>query len=310
MTTPLVPPDTAENARLMRLATTASVAVALTLILAKSVAWWMTDSVAMLSTLADSFLDALASIVTFIAVRHAIQPADTEHRFGHGKAEALAALGQAAFITGSGMLLLFESGKRFFDPRPLDHEWVGVAVMIFSIVVTLGLVLLQRHVVKKTQSLAVSGDSLHYQGDLLINLGVIASLGIHALWRVPWADPVFAVFIVAYLLWNAKQIASGALADLMDRELPDEERDKIMNIVMEHPEVRSMHDLRTRRSGFDTFIQLHLELDPTMRLAEAHEIADQVEAEIIAAFPAAEVIIHQDPEGLEEDHPPIAHQDV
>lgn len=298
-----------ESERLMRRAATASVGVALTLILAKGVAWWMTDSVAMLSTLADSFLDALASLVTLFAVRQAVQPADREHRFGHGKAEALAGLGQAAFITGSGILLLFESGKRFFEPRALSNEWVGVAVMGFSIVVTLGLVMYQRHVVRRTNSLAIGGDSLHYQGDLLINLSVAVSLGVNALWGWPYLDPIFAIGIVAYLLWNAAQIAQGALNDLMDRELPEEEREKIKDIVMTHPEVRSMHDLRSRRSGLDMFIQLHLELDPAIRLSEAHEISDQVEAEIVAAFPGAEVIIHQDPEGLEEDHPVIAHRD-
>jgi ferrous-iron efflux pump FieF len=297
-----------ETEVLMRRATGASVLVALTLIAAKAVAWWLTDSVAILSTLADSFLDALASLVTFFAVRQAVQPADREHRFGHGKAEALAALGQAAFITGSGMLLLFEAGKRFFEPAEIGYEFVGIGVMGFSIVLTLALVLYQRSVVRHTNSLAIGGDSLHYQGDLLINLSVAGSLAADAFLDIKILDPIFAMGIVLYLLWNAWQIAKRALGDLMDRELPEDDRERIREIVHAHPEVRSMHDLRSRRSGLDTFIQLHLELDPQMRLTEAHEISDQVEAEIIAAFPGAEVIIHQDPEGLEEDHPAIAHQ--
>lgn len=298
--------DRDEQARLLRLATTASVSVAATLIVAKFVAWMLSDSVAILSTLADSMLDAMASVVTLIAVRHAVQPADREHRFGHGKAEALAALAQAAFITGSGVFLLIEAGRRMFNPEPIRAEFIGMGVMVFSVAMTIGLVSYQSWIIRRTQSVAIGADRLHYAGDVLINGSVILSLGIHWLWGVTWVDPLFAIGIVVFLLYNGVLIAREALNMLMDRELPDEEREKIRTIVMAHPEVRDMHDLRTRRAGLDTFIQLHLELDPNMRLLQAHAIADMVEAELMDAYPGAEVLIHQDPAGLEEEHPQLA----
>ncbi|MEQ8701441.1 MAG: cation diffusion facilitator family transporter [Bauldia litoralis] len=292
--------------RLMTLATYASTTVAVILIVAKLFAWWMTDSVAVLSTLIDSMLDAAASVLTLLAVHHAIQPADREHRFGHGKAEALAGLGQAAFVAGSGCLLMFEAVKRLIQPVPMQKEWVGVIVMVLAMVLTLALVAFQNYVVRKTQSVAITADSLHYKGDLLINGSVLAGLGIHYFWGVRYLDPLLAVGVVAYLLWNAWKIAMDALDMLMDRELPDEDRAAIKEIVTRHKDVRSFHDLRSRRSGTDMFIQLHLELDPDMPLVRAHEIADDVEIEILKAFPNAEVIIHQDPEGIEEDHPAVA----
>jgi ferrous-iron efflux pump FieF len=293
----------ADAARLMRLATAASVTVALTLIVAKTAGWWLTDSVALLSTLVDSLLDAAASLLTLFAVRHAVQPADAEHRFGHGKAEALASLGQAAFVAGSGCLLLIEAARRFFEPKPIGHEYVGIGVMAFSVVLTLGLVLLQRHVVRRTGSLAIRGDALHYVGDLLINGSVIVALAINLFWNWRFADSIFAVAIVAYLLWNGWVIGRRALDQLMDRELADADRERILAIARAHPETRAVHDLRTRRAGLLTFIQFHLELDPAMALARAHAISDAIEAEIHAVFPNAEVIIHQDPAGYEAPHP-------
>jgi len=292
--------------RLKKQATIASVCVAALLISAKLAAWLMTDSVAVLSSLVDSFLDAAASIVTLIAVRYSVEPADREHRFGHGKAEALAGLGQAAFICGSGVLLLIEAFRRFFDPRPVREEEIGIAVMVFSIVVTLALVAFQRYVVRRTQSVAIEGDSLHYAGDLALNGSVIIALVAHAIWGWDWLDPLFAIGIVAWLLWNARKVGMASLDMLLDRELPEEERQKIKQIALSHPEARSLHDLRSRRSGADTFIQFHLELDPEISLMRAHEIADEVELAVMEAYPNAEVIIHQDPEGLEVEHPHLA----
>lgn len=287
--------------RLMRRATQASVAAALLLIAAKLVAWFLTDSVAVLSTLVDSVLDLAASVLTLFAVYHAVQPADAEHRFGHGKAEALASLGQSAFVAGSGFLLFIEAIRRVFEPRPIGYEAVGIGVMAFSIAVTLGLVAYQRHVIRRTGSLAVRGDSLHYAGDILINGSVIVALGLNWAWGWRALDSVFAVGIVLYLLWNAYQIGRAALDQLMDRELADADRARIVAIAKDHPETRAVHDLRTRRSGLDTFIQFHLELDPNMNLSRAHAIADEIEARICAAFPNAEVIIHEDPAGYETE---------
>lgn len=290
----------AANGRLMRRATYASVAVAGLLIAVKLAAYFATDSVSLLSTLLDSLLDAAASLVTLVAVRHALAPPDREHRFGHGKAEPLAALGQAAFIAGSSLLLLFEVARRLVDPQPVENTAIGVGVMLFSMVATVLLVAYQKWVVRRTGSIAINADSLHYLSDLLVNAAVILALLLAT--QLGWllADPLFGAGIALYILHTAWRIARGALDMLMDRELPDEDRQRIRAIALRHPAVRQLHDLRTRAAGPTWFIQFHLELDGEMSLAEAHAISDAVEAEILAAFPGAEVIIHQDPAGIEE----------
>lgn len=296
------PAAAARAGRLMRTATYASVSVALALIAAKLAAWAITDSVAMLSSLIDSLLDALASIVNLVAVRHALQPADREHRFGHGKAEALAGLGQSTFIAGSAVFLLFEAVPRLLRPVAVENTSVGIAVMALAIAATLVLVLFQRHVVRVTGSPAIAADSLHYRSDLLLNLSVIVALVLS--FGLGWhmADPLFAIGIAFFVMYSAWKILRQSYDTLMDRELPDETRARIRDIVMGHAEVRNLHDLRTRASGTGSFIQLHLDLAAEMSLMRAHEIADEVEELINRAFPNAEVIIHQDPEGIREDH--------
>ena len=291
----------AENARLMRLATYASVSVAAVLIVVKLAAWWMTDSVSLLATLIDSLLDAAASVVNLIAVRHALTPADREHRFGHGKAEPLAALGQSAFIAGSAVFLVIEAGHRIYDPRPVLHGDIGIGVMVFAIVVTFALTRYQAYVVRRTGSIAIQADSLHYVGDLLANGAVIVALVLSFRFGFVYADPLFAIAIAAYILKNAWTIARGAYDMLMDHELPEDERARIKEVVLQHPDVIDMHDLRTRASGPQTFIQVHIEMDGAMSLLHAHEVADEVEAALCAAYPGAEVIIHQDPHGIEEE---------
>lgn len=290
-----------QSARLMRAATYASVAVALVLVAAKSAAWTLTDSVSLLSTLIDSLLDALVSIINLVAVHHALQPADREHRFGHGKAEPLAGLAQAAFICGSAAFLLLEAGERFIHPKAVVHTEIGYAVMVFSIVLTVSLVMFQRYVVRRSGSVAIGADSLHYQTDVLINISVMASLFIGSHFGLPFVDPLFAVGIAAYIVVGAVKIGRQSLDILMDRELADEDRARIRDIVTAHAEVRGMHDLRTRTSGVHVFIQMHLELDPDMTLLKAHEITHAVTVDLRAVYPNAEVIIHEDPEGLEED---------
>ena len=287
----------------MRLATRASVAVALTLIAVKTAAWTLTDSISILSSLIDSLMDVLASAINLLAVHQALQPPDREHRFGHGKAEPLAGLGQSAFIAGSAALLTIEAARRLFHPQPVVAVEMGIGVMLFSIVLTVALVAFQRYVVRRTGSTAVGADALHYESDILINGSVIISLGLSHWMGWQLADPIFAIAIAAYLVRGAWLIAHRSLDVLMDREFPDDERARIRGIALRHPEVTGMHDLRTRRAGIQQFIQLHLEMDGEKRLREAHEIADQVEAQIREAYPDAEVIIHQDPEGLIEDHP-------
>lgn len=284
----------------MKAATYASVLVAVTLIGAKFAAWIATDSVSLLSTLVDSLLDAGASVINLVAVRHALQPADAEHRFGHGKAEALAALTQAAFICGSAVFLLLQAGERMFNPQVITHPVVGYWVMGFSMVMTLGLVAFQRHVVRQTGSLAISGDSMHYRMDLLVNAGVMVSLFLATSLGWNLADPIFAIGIVAYIFWGASKIGRTALNMLMDRELPDDERRRIRDIARQHPDVRDVHDLKTRASGIRSFIQMHLEMDGAITLNAAHEISEAVMHEIERAFPDSEVLIHEDPEGVDE----------
>jgi ferrous-iron efflux pump FieF len=292
-----------EAARLMRLATYASVATALLLIAAKVVAYVLTDAVSLLSTLLDSLLDAAASLVNLLAVRQALTPADREHRFGHGKAEPLAALGQSTFIAGSALFLLVQAGSRLVAPQPVSNTAVGLAVMAFSIAATLLLVLYQRFVIRRTGSLAIKSDALHYAGDLAVNAGVIVALILAGAYGWRRADPIFGAAIALYIVYTAWQIARGALDMLMDRELPDEDRQRIRAIALANPRVRAVHDLRTRASGPTIFVQMHLEVDGELTLTQAHAIADAVEAEILRAFPGAEIIIHEDPAGIAEARP-------
>jgi ferrous-iron efflux pump FieF len=295
---PVIHP-TAAN-RLRRAATYASVAVALLLIAAKFAAWLATGSVAILSSLIDSLLDALASLVNLVAVRHAMTPADREHRFGHGKAEPLAVLGQSAFITGSALLLLAEAARRLISPTPVHNAPIGIAVTLFSIAATIGLVSYQRHVVRRTGSIAIGADELHYRSDLVLNGSVIAALVLGSWLGLPVLDPLFGAAIGLWIVWSAARLARLALTQLMDRELSDDERERIREIAQSHPDVVAAHDLRTRVAGPTAFIQIHIEMDGELSLLQAHRISDEVEARLRASYPGAEIIIHQDPEGIEE----------
>lgn len=303
---PAPPAADDRRATLMRRSTYATVTVAATLILAKFIVWTMSGSVALLSSLLDSTLDALASLVTLFAVRHALMPADREHRFGHGKAEALAALGQAAFIGASALILFWEAGRRILEPQPIEAEYWAVAVMVVSLALTLGLVRYQRYVARETGSLAITADSLHYITDVMINGGVAVGLLAVALFDLRLLDPLIAVAVMSYLVFTAWQIARSALDMLMDREFDDRERARIRDIVLAHREVRAMHDLRTRSSGVHSFIQFHLELDGDLPLSRAHAIADEVEEMLLKEFPDSEVLIHEDPAGLAERRPGFA----
>ena len=286
--------------RLRKRAIWASVALATVLIGLKFVAWLVTGSVALLSSLIDSLLDVAASIINLLAVSHALSPADREHRFGHGKAEPLAVLGQSAFIAGSAMLLLAEAVRRLVLPAPVDNPPAGIAVMAFAIVATVALVAYQRSVVRRTGSLAVSADELHYRGDLILNGSVILALILGGVLGVPYLDPAFGAAIGLWIVYSATRLARLSLTQLMDRELPDAERAHIRTIAQAHPEVSAVHDLRTRAAGPTAFIQLHLEMPGALSLFRAHQIADEVEMEFSRAYPHAEIIIHEDPAGIEE----------
>ncbi len=277
----------------------AAVGVATLLVVMKAVAYIVTDSIAMMASLADSALDVATSSVNLLAIRHALQPADREHRFGHGKAEPLAGLGQGAFIAGSAAFLVIESVSRLVAPHPIEHPWIGLAVMGLSIATTIVLVIAQRIVVAKTGSLAVGADRMHYLGDIATNLGVIVGIVAATQFHFLLADPIIGIAVAAILSWSAWHVFRQSYDQLMDRELPDADREKIKAIVRGHAEVMSLHDLRTRAAGLQQFIQFHIELDPAIRLLRAHEISDEVERDVCRAFPNAEVIIHQDPAGVE-----------
>lgn len=286
--------------RLKRRAAIASVTVATVLIAAKAAAWLTTGSVGLLSTLIDSALDLAASLINLIAIRQALQPADEEHRFGHGKAEPLAGLAQSGFVLGSAGFLLVHAGERLVRPTPVSNTEVGYAVMALAIGLTIALVLYQRYVVRRTGSLAIKADSLHYSVDLLSNVSVMFALALSSRFGWLWADPLVAIAISLFILHSAWQILKDSLNLLMDRELPDEDRERICRIACSHPGVIDIHDLRTRSSGTHVFIQFHLELDGNMTLLDAHTIADQVMNELERAFPDAEVLIHEDPHGVTE----------
>ncbi len=287
-------------ARLMRTATYAAVSVALFLVVLKFGAWIATESLSMLSTLIDSLLDVGASLINLYAVYHALQPADDEHRFGHGKAEPLAGLAQAAFISGSAVFILFEAVDRFLHPREIIRTDIGLAVMVISILLTLALVAYQRHVVKQTGSVAILADSMHYKMDILVNLGVIASLLMVSQFGWLVADPLVAIAIALYIFHGAWEVGRQSLKLLMDSELPEEDRKRIVDIALGEAGVLGLHDLRTRSSGMNLFIQFHLDMDGAITLSAAHAISEAVMYKVEKAFPNADVLIHEDPLGVEE----------
>lgn len=287
----------AETARLLRLATYASVSVAIFLIIVKLIAWGRSDSVSLLATLVDSTLDAFASIINLIAVRHALTPADKEHRFGHGKAEALAGLSQSLFIAGSSLFLLLEAVQTLFNPTEIKHAFAGIVVMVISIIATLILVSFQHYVIRKTRSVAISADALHYKSDILMNLAVIIALWL-ATMGLNIFDPIIGGIIACYILYSVWSIVSVSLDQLMDRELSDEVRADIKEIVLAHPQAQGMHDLRTRHSGTMTFIQFHLEIEDELTLVQAHNASDEIELELLKTYPGSEIIIHIDPKSV------------
>ena len=285
---------------LMRRAAIASVSVSLFLVAIKTFAYFASHSVAMLASLADSALDLFTlAWLNLVAIRSALTPADAEHRFGHGKAEPLAGLAQGAFICASALFLVIQAVNRILVPEPIDHSIAALIVMCIAIACAIALILYERKVVAKTGSLAVEADQTHYLGDLATNIGVVLALVLSSGLGWTLADPLIAIAVAGVMLFTALNVGRQSFHQLMDRELPDAERARICRIAESHTEVKNVHDLKTRSAGLSTFIQLHLALDPNMSLAAAHKISDAVEQAIRNAYPGADVIIHQDPAGLE-----------
>ena len=275
----------------------ASVSVALLLMALKAHAAWATGSVAMLGSLADSGLDLIASLVMLFAVRVAATPADQEHRFGHGKAEALAALFQTALIAVSALAIGARAFSRLGSATPPEAPEQGIIVSVVAIAVTMMLVAYQRRVITRTNSLAISADQVHYMSALLLNLAVIAALVGDAMLGLRGLDPVLGVCIALWLVWQAWRTATRAIDQLMDHEWPEEKRQRFLAAATAHPALRGVHDLRTRSSGSRDFVQFHIWVDPMMTVAAAHHVIEQVQGHLETEFPGVEILIHTDPEG-------------
>lgn len=271
-----------------------AIVVAATLIIVKAFAWWQTGSIAILAAMTDSLVDLFASITNFFVLRFALQPADEEHTFGHGKAESLAALAQSAFITGSAAFLLLQGIQRLTEPQLVQGSELGIGISLFSIGLTAILVWYQRRVVKLTGSPAIAADSLHYQTDLYMNAAILVAMLLN-FYGMAYADALFAIGIALYILYSAVVMFWEAMQALLDKALPKDEVEQIWAIVNAQPNIISIHDLKTRRAGAVRFIQLHLEMRDELTLMQAHDISDELEQKLLAAFPQSEVIIHQEP---------------
>jgi len=276
----------------------ASMSMALVLLVLKSYAALATGSVAMLGSLADTGLDVITSLVTLFGVRLAAQPADDNHRFGHGKAEALVALFQVTIIIVSAASIGYTAIIRLMSHagETAKPEY-GIGVSLIAIVLTLALVMYQRYVVKRTGSVAIQADHVHYQADLMINIAVIIAIALDHFAGLHSADPIFGILIALWLFYGAASASKQAFRELMDHEWPDAEREAFIKVAEQHAELKGIHDIRTRSSGAHRFVQFNVWVDPHMTVAAAHLVMDEVEAKLMREFPNTEVIIHPEPEG-------------
>ena len=290
----------------MRRAGRASFLTALTLIGLKAWAAWVSGSLALVGTLVDSVLDLLVSLVSVAAIETAIRPPDLQHRFGHGKAEGVAGLIQAVVVSATAVGLAVTSLVNLVNPSPVLSGGVAIGVLIASMLLTWALLSYQRRVVRLTGSMAVQADSMHYASDFAMNGGVLISIVLSTQLGWHYADPLAGLAVSAWVMHSAMEIGRESLDMLLDRELGDDMREKISAIIMSHPEVKGIHDLRTRRSGSHPIFQFHLELDAEMSLRHAHVISDEVEELLHAEIEGAHVLIHLDPDDLIPDEPVLA----
>ena len=289
---------TALTARITRL----SVSCAAVLVLLKLGAWALSGSVAMLASMADSALDLMAALLTYFAVRYAAVPPDSDHRYGHGKAEAFASLVQSGLVFVSAVLIGWEAGQRLLHPVALSHAGIAVAVMAVSLAVTGLLVWSQTRMLNHAASVAVSGDRAHYLADIASNLAALAGIAAAALLKAAWIDALAGFVVAVWLLLGAASVLRSSSHQLLDRELPDEARERIRILAGQDPTILHIHELRTRASGPYVHIQMHVELPPSMTLEQAHEIIIAAEKRVLEAFPAADILIHADPHGRAEPH--------
>ncbi|MES2984479.1 MAG: cation diffusion facilitator family transporter [Pseudomonadota bacterium] len=284
------------HGKLLRRASYASVAVASILLVAKLIAWWKTDSLAMLSSFTDSVFDVLMSLVNMAAVRYSLKPADDDHRFGHTSIEDICGLAQCAFIFAAMAMILLQSIERLANPHlALSNPELGIGVSVLGMVLTTALVLFQTYVTRRTKSLVIAADRMHYVGDILFNLGVLAAFALSAWAGLMWADAAIAILIALIVLWSTKPLGIRAFNNLMDREMPDAEKAIISAIFADIPQIKGHHKLKTRYSGTKCFIQMHVDIDANLHFRDAHAITERLETALMEAFPSAEVIIHPDP---------------
>ena len=289
------------DAGLRKLATRASLTVAVVLVFIKLAAWLVTGSVALLTSAVDALVDTASSLVTFFGVRYAERPADLDHRYGHGKGEAISGFMQAAFLAGAALVLAFQSGFRLLYPEPVQRVDLGLMVILLSLAAAAGLVILQTWVLKHTGSTAIAADRAHYLTDVAVNVGVLAALGVTRTTGWDRADPAFAVAISCYMLWNAYGITKEAFVQLLDRELPGDARRRIKDAVLACKGAVSIHDLRTRYAGDRTFVEYHLEVNGRLSVTEGHDIGDATELAVAGALPGkVEVIAHIEPLGIQD----------
>ena len=287
----------ARHSALSTRAALASVAVALALLVAKAWAAYQTGSTAMLGSLADTALDVIASLATLVGVRIAAIPADSDHRFGHGKAEALVALAQVVLITVSAIGIAIRAVDRLIHGAETHALGDGIAVSALAIALTFALLWYQRRVIASTGSVAIKTDNVHYKSDLLLNGSVIVALVLEQALHLTGADAVFGIGIALWLLWGAYRASQEAIAQLMDQEWPEEERQQFLDAAAQYDELRGLHDLRTRKSGTLRFVQFHVWVPADWTVQEAHDRLDAVEEDLQQRFPGTEILIHVDPEG-------------
>lgn len=290
-----------QSQKIKRTATIASISLAVTLSLLKTFGALYTGSLAVLSSMIDSLADIFASSITFIAVKISSKPADSGHRYGHGKAEAISALIQSAFVAGSGIFVMYDGISRLISPVTIKQTGIGIIIMVISLISTLILIAFQKYVTRQTNSQAISADSAHYTVDVVTNLSIIVTLVVVNLFHWSWFDTLTAFLVSSYLLYNAYKLAHGAVALLTDSELSDEIRLNIKKIVLAHDFAHGIHDLRTRDLGGAYMFEFHLELDGDLSLYQAHDFTAEIENALLAAYPGAQIIIHEDPAGLDED---------
>lgn len=286
-----------ERARLSIRAALASVAMASVLLVAKGWAAWATDSTAMLGSLADTALDLVASLVTLAGVRIAAIPADHDHRFGHGKAEALVALAQVVLISVSAVGIGWRAIGRLLEQAPTENAELGVGVSLVAMAATALLLAYQKRVISRTGSVAIQTDNLHYKSDFVLNGAVIVALALDQWLRVGGADAVFGIAIALWLLWGAWRAAGESVNQLMDAEWPLAKREEFLGACGEYPELKGIHDVRTRTAGAHDFIQFHVWVPEEWTVREAHDILDPIEEKLQARFPGTEILMHLDPEG-------------